>query len=126
VTDAEDTWAHLLPRPGPLAQACPKCRLPGQLAIETRREWADPPSGGWPAGVAAARLAAACRRCGSDYLTQTHELVAVMEAGPGLPAAKMMPWLTCSLCDHGEAARWWAWMKCARCGYEDRAQVSRR
>ena len=120
----EDAFAHLLPRPGPLAQPCPGCRLPGELAIEMRREWADAPAGGWPPGVAAARLAVACRRCGSDYLNSSTRLVAMLEAGPGLPAAQVMPWLDCPLCDHGEAARWWAWMKCGRCGYEDRAQVA--
>lgn len=117
---ADGSWAgrRALPAPGPVAAPCGACRLPGELAVEHRYEWADPPPGGWPPGVAAARLALACRGCGSDFLSVGTQLAATPEA----PLA-VVPWLTCEQCGHGAAAVTWAWLACGRCRAEVRAEV---
>lgn len=113
----EGVW---LPAAGPLSQVCQQCRVPGGVAVEHRLEWADAPGGGWPPGVSAARLAVACRGCGSDFLSRSSRLVALPEV-----VARVMPWVTCEACGRGEAARVWAWLVCSRCGAEFRAEVRR-
>lgn len=125
---SEDDFAHLLPPEGPVPAPCPQCRLPGQLRVENRREWADPLPTGWPPGVDAARLALACRRCGSDFLTVTTALVGnpwAVSAGGGLAGvvAREMPWVECQQCQHAEAGRTWPWLACGRCGTEIRARI---
>lgn len=126
---SEDDYADQLPAPGPLSQACPHCRVPGGLVIERRMEWAEPPPGGWPQGVKAAKLAVACRGCGSDFLSTQIRLTALPRASlagaqPKL-AMREMPWVKCETCQKTEAAKMWAWMACSRCGAEFRAEVSR-
>jgi len=126
----EDEWArrHPLPPPGPVAQACSHCHRPGGLAVEHRLEWADPPPGGWPPGVKAAKLAVACRGCGSDFLSRSTRLVANPRASlaGAMPkmAATEMPWITCETCQKEEAGKMWCWMTCSRCGAEFRAEVA--
>lgn len=109
---------------GPVDGPCTRCRQTGGLALEHRLEYLDPPEGGWPPGVAAARLATACRGCGSDFLTRSTRLVANLSASlagvqPKVTASER-PWLTCEQCERGEAARLWPWLVCNRCGRECR------
>lgn len=114
--DAEFTdW---LPAPGPVGSPCARCRCPGSV-VEHRLEWADPPAGGWPPGVDAARLAAACRGCGSDFLGTSRRL-AVSPGGD----LREVAWVTCEQCGREAAGRMWAWLVCASCGAESRARVS--
>lgn len=108
------------PPPGPVGQRCGRCRQPG-LVLEHRVEYLDPPEGGWPPGVDAARLALACRGCGSDYLTRSTELVADMGAQAEF-AAREVPWLVCEDCQRGAGGRLWPWLVCSVCGAEERGE----
>lgn len=109
---------------GPVEGPCAKCRQDGGLRLEHRLEWLDAPEGGWPPGVAAARLALVCRGCGSDFMTRSTRLVADMGASlagaqPKV-AARELPWLACEQCQKGAVARMWPWLVCDRCGGESR------
>lgn len=111
---------------GPVDGRCGRCRQAGGLALEQRLEFLDPPVGGWPPGVAAVRLAAACRGCGSDFLSRSVRLVADLGAAlAGVQAkvsARERPWLTCEACGREEGARLWPWLVCGRCGGESRGR----
>ncbi|MFF9265773.1 hypothetical protein [Streptomyces longwoodensis] len=112
---------------GPLPETfCTACRQVGGVVIEHRLEYLDPPEGGWPPGVAAARLALACRACGSDFLSRTTRLVANLGASLAgvMPkvSARERPWLKCEACQREAAARVWPWARCTRCGRESRGK----
>lgn len=111
-------------RQGPVDGRCGACGHRGGLVLEHRLEWLDPPEGGWPPGVAAARLAAACRGCGSDFLSRSTRLVAALGASAAgvtpKVAAQERPWLTCESCQREAAARLWPWLVCGLCGRESR------
>lgn len=117
---------EMWPRPGPVQGPCAKCRAVGSLVMEHRLEYLDPPAGGWPPDVPAARLAQACRGCGSDFLTETKRLVANLGASLAgvMPkvAATERPWLKCEQCDTEAAARRWPWLRCTACGRESRGR----
>lgn len=118
---------ELFPAPGRVHVPCNGCRRPGGLILEHRLEYLDPPEGGWPTGVDAARLALACRRCGSDFLSRTTRLAVNMNASlAGVQpkfSARELPWVKCEQCEHEEAARLWPWMKCEFCNRESRGKV---
>lgn len=114
------------PGEGPVQGACAGCRQVGCMALEHRLEYLDPPEGGWPPGVPAARLAQACRGCGSDFLSRSTRLVASLGASlpgaaPEVTAAER-PWLTCEQCGYEAGARLWPWLACGACGREWRGE----
>lgn len=126
----EDVPLEFLPKPGPVNVPCSRCRQVGGLAVDNRLEYLDPPEGGWPPGVDAARLALACRGCGSDFLSVSVRLVA--DTGASLAgvqpkvSAREVPWLTCEDCKREAGARSWPWMACSLCGAEERGSFHRR
>lgn len=115
----EDSPQGWFPAAGPLSVPCKACRAAGNVAVEHRVEFAQPPRGGWPRGVDALRVARSCRGCGSDFLSFSRRLVAAV------PLPREMPWVTCEQCGRSEAGRLWPWAVCGRCDAEDRARPLR-
>jgi hypothetical protein len=115
-----------LPQEGPVDGRCNGCRHRGGLRLENRLEYLDPPEEGWPPGVPAARLALACRGCGSDFLSRSTRLVvspgASLAGAMPKVAARERPWLTCESCQREAAARLWPWLVCELCKRESRGQ----
>ncbi|MEV6401185.1 hypothetical protein AB0M39_41500 [Streptomyces sp. NPDC051907] len=89
------------------------------MRVDHVLEWADPPTGGWPRGVDAARLVAGCRGCGSGFLDVARRL-ALSPAGD----LGEVPWLACQVCGREEAGARWAWLRCGACEAWLRAVVS--
>jgi hypothetical protein len=125
---AEEPEPELWPREGPVDGACAKCHHVGGLVLEQRLEYLDPPEGGWPPDVPAARLASACRSCGSDFLSRSTRLVADLGAAlsGAMPkvAASERPWLTCEQCQREAGAKMWPWLTCTACGRESRGRFA--
>ena len=123
-----DVFPGAFPREGPIPGSCNHCRQVGTLVLEHRLEYLDPPEGGWPPGVPAARLAQACRACGSDFLTRTTRLVANLSASLAGAQAKVSaaerPWLTCEQCGHEAGGKVWLWAKCTACKRESRGHIA--
>lgn len=94
---------------------CTRCRCPGRQLPGLRLEYAEAPAGGWPPGVPAARLAEACRGCGSDFLSVTPRLSVTPEG-----ELAEVPWVICQHCGLEAAALWWPWTACDLCGAERR------